>query len=708
MPEKHQHLRVPPEPGFAYHARMDTAPANRLAQATSPYLLQHAHNPVDWWPWCPEALELARREGRPILLSIGYSACHWCHVMAHESFENPETAALMNRLYVNIKVDREERPDLDKIYQTAHQLLARRAGGWPLTVFLTPDDLAPFFAGTYFPPAPRHGLPSFRDLLRGVDKAFREQHDAIREQNQALRQALLELEPQGGGSAVLTAQPLHRAEQQLAESFDANDGGFGAAPKFPHPSNLALVLQRWQAGGDPKMRHILLFTLERMAQGGMNDQLGGGFCRYSVDAEWMIPHFEKMLYDNGPLLGLYAEAWRTGGRRPLFAHVCRRTAEWVQREMQAPTGGYYSSLDADSEGEEGKFYVWDRAEVAQLLSADEYRVFAPRYGLDRTPNFEGRWHLHTHADTKALQEATGLDGSGVRRLLSSARDKLLAARERRVRPGRDDKILTSWNALMITGMARAGRLLGHPDWVASAERALDFLHTTHWRNGRLLATSKDGQAHLPAYLDDYAYLLEALLELLQARWRSQDLQWAIALADCLLAHFEDTTGGGFYFTADDHEQLLHRPKPWMDDAIPAGNGVAALALLRLGHLLGETRYLDAAERTLLAAWPAIENLPYAHATLLLALAEWLEPGETLVIRAAAAELDAWRTEADHHWRPDRCSYAIPADATGLPGLLAERRADSGPVAYLCRGTSCEAPIRDLATLQTRLVENSPE
>ncbi|MEJ2576763.1 MAG: DUF255 domain-containing protein, partial [Gammaproteobacteria bacterium] len=407
-----------------------------MAAATSPYLLQHAHNPVDWWPWCADALALARREARPILLSIGYSACHWCHVMAHDSFEDPVTAALMNELFVNIKVDREERPDLDKIYQTAHQLLARRAGGWPLTVFLAPDDHTPFFAGTYFPPEPRHGMPSFRDLLRRVADAWRDQQPAIREQNQALLQALAQLEP----------APRRRA-----------------------------------AGGDEALGHQALFTLERMAAGGLNDQLGGGFCRYSVDDLWMIPHFEKMLYDNGPLLGVYALAWASAGRRPAFAHVCRRTAEWALREMQAPAGGFYSSLDADSEGEEGRFYVWDRDEVAELLSPEEYRVFAPRFGLDRPPNFEGRWHLHGFVDTAALAARADVGARDVRRLLASARDKLLARRTQRVRPGRDEKILTSWNALMIGGLARAGRLLEQPGWVAAAERALDYLHAHHWR-----------------------------------------------------------------------------------------------------------------------------------------------------------------------------------------------------------------------------------
>lgn len=672
---------------------MNTKHTNQLVNTTSPYLLQHADNPVAWWPWGPEALDLARADDRPILLSIGYSACHWCHVMAHESFEDAETAALMNDLFVNIKVDREERPDLDKIYQTAHQLLTRRPGGWPLTVFLTPEDHVPFFAGTYFPPEPRHGMISFPELLRRIHSAYREQKDAIREQNQALLEALGRLEPQAAQTAVLSEGVLTEADRQLAGSFDQVYGGFGVAPKFPHPSSLGYLLQRWHNGAGDAPRDMLLTTLQRMAEGGMNDLLGGGFCRYSVDEKWMIPHFEKMLYDNGPLLALYADAWRADAQRPLFAHVCQRTAEWVMREMQAEAGGYYSSLDADSEGEEGKFYVWQRDEVRQLLSEDEFRVFAPRFGLDRAPNFEGRWHLHTYSDTDALHRQSGLEKNTIRKLLHTAREKLLQAREQRVRPSKDDKVLTSWNALMIAGMTRAGRLLDRPDWVASARRAVEFLRTTHWRNGRLLATSKDGHAHLPAYLDDYAYLIDALLELLQAEWRTEDLDWAIALADCLLDHFEDEHNGGFFFTADDHEQLLLRSKTLADDATPAGNGVAVAALANLGHLIGDMRYVTAAERALGTAAQSIERAPHAHPTLLRALGDQLQPPETLIIRAEPATRSDWLAAANEHWRFSRRTYFIPTDTAALPGLLRQRSAEAGGVAYRCVGRHCEAPAR---------------
>jgi len=686
-----------------------TAAPNRLANATSPYLQQHAHNPVDWWPWCAEALEQARRKDRPILLSVGYSACHWCHVMAHESFEDPATAALMNRLYVNIKVDREERPDLDRIYQSAHQLLARRPGGWPLTLFLTPDDQVPFFSGTYFPPEPRHGLPAFRDLLVQIEAAYRSQHDPIRQQNQAMLEALAGLNPDLETDAGLDGGPLEQARRQLADSFDNSDGGFGGAPKFPHCGSLELLLHRWAASiphGEPDgaALHMATHTLERMILGGINDQLGGGFCRYSVDDRWMIPHFEKMLYDNGPLLALCCDAWQATGRE-LFRDAGLATAAWVMREMQAPEGGYYSSLDADSEGEEGRFYLWGREQVRDLLGADEYPLFAARFGLDRPANFEDRWHLHIQRDLPRLARAHGIDEAQAAARLEQARIRLLTARAERPRPGRDEKVLTAWNALMIKGMARAARVLGRTDCRDSAERALHFIRTTLWRDGRLLAVYKDGNAHLMAYLDDYAYLLDALLELLQTRWARPDLDLAVALAEALLTHFADPEGG-FYFTAHDHEPLIHRPKPLGDDSMPSGNGVAAHALLRLGHLLGETRYREAAERTLRLAGPHLRQYPQAHAALLIALEEWLFPGTSLVIRADPADLEAWRTAIPNGLAPRRLVLLVPAGEQDLPGLLGERPGRPGGVAYLCSGTHCAPPLTTPEALGQALADTA--
>ena len=685
-----------------------TSPApgrNRLAAETSPYLLQHADNPVDWYPWGPEALDRARREGRPILLSIGYSACHWCHVMAHESFEDEATARVMNEHFVNVKVDREERPDLDKIYQVSHQLLARRPGGWPLTMFLTPDDLTPFFGGTYFPPSPRHGLPAFRDLLHRVVDFLAAHGGEVAKQNESLREALARSEPSGGGGGAdaLGPEPLERAMAGLRRAFDARDGGFGGAPKFPHPTNIERCFRRHR---DPRDLHMGVHTLARMALGGIYDHLGGGFCRYSVDGEWMIPHFEKMLYDNGPLLALCAQAARLGaGREDLFERTARETAGWAIREMQAPEGGFYAALDADSEGEEGRFYLWTPDAARAELDEGEFAALAASFGLDRPPNFEGReWHLHTFVERDGLAAKLGIDGSEAAARLDRARAKLFAARSPRVRPGLDDKVLTSWNALMVSGLAVAGEALGAPEFIDAGERAFDFLRARAWDDGRLHAVWKEGRARFPAYLDDHALLLEASLRLLQARWRPDRLDFAVEIADALLDRFEDRERGGFWFTAHDHEALMHRSKSFSDDSLPAGNGVAAAWLGRLGHLLGETRYLEAAERALAAGWAGLVEMPHAHGAMLTALEEFLEPPQTVVLRGRGESLEHWRARCAAPYPPRRYVVAIPDDAPGLPGLLASRtpRPDGSPVAYVCEGHRCDTPITSFAELEAAL------
>jgi uncharacterized protein YyaL (SSP411 family) len=476
------------------HGRPDAGPRNRLAEETSPYLLQHAANPVDWFPWGDEAIDRARRLDRPILLSIGYSACHWCHVMAHESFEDEATAEVMNRLFVNVKLDREERPDLDKVYQLAHQLLTQRGGGWPLTVFLAPDDLTPFFAGTYFPKEPRYGMPAFVDVLRRVEAFYRQERAGVRSQNAALRGVFAEIEPDSpDADTVLSREPIAAALRQLAASFDPRFGGFGPAPKFPHASSLELLLRE----PDADSRSMALVTLRRMAEGGIFDQLGGGFCRYSVDPFWMIPHFEKMLYDNGPLLALCAQGAVLAGDG-ILREAALATASWALGEMRAPGGAFFAALDADSEGHEGRYYVWQRDEVRALLTPEEYRVFERRYGLDRDPNFEGAWHLHAFVALEDLAREMQMPGERAKALLDAARAKLLAARGRRVRPGLDDKILAGWNALMIRGLAIAGRLLDEPRLVDAAIAAVDFLGREAWRDGRLHAAWKDGAARFPA------------------------------------------------------------------------------------------------------------------------------------------------------------------------------------------------------------------
>ena len=685
------------------HAEPRALPKNRLAGETSPYLLQHAANPVDWYPWGAEALTIARAQDRPILLSIGYSACHWCHVMAHESFEDPATADVMNRLFVNIKLDREERPDLDKVYQIAHQVLTQRGGGWPLTMFLAPDDLTPFFGGTYFPKQSRYGMPAFTELLERVAAFYRDSRDNVRSQNAALRGVFADLAPPGAESgATLDCAPLAACRRELEAGFDEDYGGFGSAPKFPHPASVERLLRDWQATSsnpepDLKALYMATLTLKRMAEGGLYDQLGGGFCRYSVDPYWMIPHFEKMLYDNGPLLALAAQAAVATGD-DFFRRLAIETAAWATREMQSPEGGFYSTLDADSEGHEGKFYVWDRAEAEAILPPDEYGVLARRYGLDREPNFEGKWQLHCYVAIEQVAEELGLAPATALALLDAGRARLFAVRERRVRPGRDDKILAGWNGLMIRGLAISGRMLGEPAHVAAATRAADFLRRHCWRDGQLLAVWKDGTARFPAYLDDYAFLLDGLLELLQARWRSDDLAFARDLADNLLERFQDRERGGFWFTAEGLDPPLQRPKGFADEATPSGNGIAAQALARLGWLLGETRYLDAAEAALRGGWPSMQRVPQAHVALLNALDEHLEPGEIVVIRGQAEAGSAWATTIAMHYAPRRMIFAIPADAADLPEALAAKRAREATVAYICRGPQCSEPVAEFPRL----------
>jgi uncharacterized protein YyaL (SSP411 family) len=670
---------------------------NHLADETSPYLLQHADNPVEWYPWGEAALQRAKQENRPILLSIGYSACHWCHVMAHESFEDLGTAELMNELFVNIKVDREERPDLDKIYQVAQQMLTHGSGGWPLTMFLTPQQ-QPFFGGTYFPKEPRYGMPAFRDLLRRVAQYYREQGEEIATQNAQLQAALAAMVPPPGLGVVLDDSPLALARAALAKSFDAGFGGFTGAPKFPHSTSIERCMRQWYATSadtepDLKALYMASLTLTRMAEGGLYDQLGGGFARYSVDGAWMIPHFEKMLYDNGQLLCEYARAHLATGEA-LFATIAHETADWVLRDMRSPAGSFYSSLDADSEGHEGKFYVWNRDEVQSLLTAREYDAFSARFGLDRSANFEGEWHLHVSASLDDIAAALNEPVQAVAADIESARSKLLKARNLRVWPARDEKTLCSWNALMIKSLGLASRVLGRPDLAEAAGTAVDFLRRHLWRDGRLLATYKDGRAHLPAYLDDYALLADALLELLQTRWRSSDLDFARQLAEVLLDQFEDKDSGGFFFTAKDHEQLIHRSKTFADESVPSGNGFAASMLIRLGYLLGETRYLDAAERTLRAGWAAIQDYPQAHMSLANALEDFLSALQIVVIRGEASSAAHWASVLGRLYAPTRMIFAIPND-TQLPAALAAKRPGETTVAYLCTGMTCTAPLTNL-------------
>ncbi|MGI9311312.1 MAG: thioredoxin domain-containing protein [bacterium] len=689
--------------------------SNQLITETSPYLLQHADNPVDWHPWGADALRRARDADKPILLSIGYAACHWCHVMERESFEDAAIAARMNELFVCIKVDREERPDLDRIYQTAHQMLAQRPGGWPLTVALTPDGNAPFFAGTYFPPQPRMGMPGFGEVLDKVAAHYRRHRAQMDAHDRSFEQAMAQLNPtplnlDADAALPQIAPTLAHAAAELATQFDPEHGGFGNAPKFPHPTQLELLLRHSHRargdgdGDDNAKRSAQMFhlTLRRMAEGGLFDQLGGGFYRYSVDRRWAIPHFEKMLYDNAQLLALYSDALRCADHsrdRDFYRNIVERTAAWTMSEMQQAHGGYASTLDADSEGVEGQYYVWSETDLRALLRPAEYAAVEQFYGLVGEPNFDGNWHFAIRADT-AAELAGGRDNAE----LQSAHATLLAARAQRIRPALDDKILTAWNGMMIKGMARASIALARDDFATSAQHALDFIRAELWRDDRLRVTSRGGEAKLNGYLDDYAFLAEGIVELLQAKWRERDLAFAVAICDAMLAHFEDRDHGGFFFTSHDHEKLLHRPKPGADDAIPSGNGAAARALCKLGHLLGEPRYLQSAERTLTLFADALRKTPSYHGSLCIALHARAPANQTVIIRGPATDFAKWQTACRQTYRAETAIFAIPNTATNLPPALAQRKANKRTVAYVCEGTKCSAVIEnagELAALLTR-------
>ncbi|RFF27905.1 MULTISPECIES: thioredoxin domain-containing protein [unclassified Wenzhouxiangella] len=675
-------------------------PENRLGDALSPYLLQHAGNPVAWQPWDREALAMARTLDRPILLSIGYSACHWCHVMAHESFENDEIAERMNAYFVNIKVDREERPDLDRIYQLAHQLLTGRGGGWPLTVFLDPASQAPFFAGTYFPPEPRHGMIAFGDLLARIHQVWSTRREELRAQHLQVQEALQAIAtPTPAGEADL-ASSLDSLTAEAGARFDRDNGGFGGGPKFPQAPLLAALAET--EGEHPAQ--ILGDTLTAMARHGLHDHLGGGFFRYCVDAVWEIPHFEKMLSDNALLLGLYARA-ATRWNRADFRAVCERLVEWLEREMSLDTGGFAASLDADSEEGEGAFYVWTRKEVAEKLSSAEHDLFCARFGLDGPPNFESEyWHLVVARSRGELVEEN-LDEDEIDERLESARQRLLAARQERPTPGLDDKMLASWNGLAIENLAVAGRLLGREDWLERAAGALDAVAVNLFGQEPPRAVWREGRSAQTALLDEHANVLLACLELLGWRFETRWLNLARRIARRIVEHFADDASGALHLTPDDYETLLTRPLAHADDATPAGAGQAVLGLARLGHLVGESDLIDAAHRAVDAARGDIERSALAHATLVHAWQALEHPGPQILLAGPEDPVADWQRELSG---ADDCTvYRLPADleSEDLPELLRPLIHSECPVAMTCIGQRCLAPVHSLEELSTQLAES---
>ncbi|MDJ0756754.1 MAG: thioredoxin domain-containing protein [Ardenticatenaceae bacterium] len=674
---------------------------NRLAQETSPYLLQHAENPVDWYPWGDEAFEIARSQDKPILLSIGYAACHWCHVMAHESFEDEQTASLMNQYFVNVKVDREERPDVDQIYMSAVVAMTRQ-GGWPMTVAMTPEG-KPFFGGTYFPDSPRHGMPSFQQVLMSIAQAWQNDRAKIEESADGITNHISQAFGLLEGGETITNASLERAAAGLAQQFDRQYGGFSDAPKFPQPMNLEFLLRRYLDSKDEAIMGMIDFTLTQMAQGGMYDQIGGGFARYSVDARWLVPHFEKMLYDNSQLARLYLHAWQVTGN-PLYKRITEEILDYVLREMTHEDGGFYSSLDADSEGEEGKFYVWTLNEWIEALGEDHLPM-AVYFDITAHGNWEGKNIPNMPRSHEEAAAALKTDPDELAKLVKASKLKLYEVRSQRVWPGLDDKVLTAWNGLMLAAFAEAGRVLERPDYTAAAVKNGEFLYRTmRTDSGRLLRTWKAGHpAKYNAYLEDYAFLADGLLALYQTTFDERWFVWARTLADQIIDHFHDAEKGGFFDTSDDHEGLIFRPKDTQDNAIPSGNAAAVTILLQLSLYTGEGRYWDIAQAAIESMYGAMVQYPSGFGQWLTAAALMIGNQQEIAIMgktedAATAEL---LEVVQSSFQPYHV-VAVGSAKSDIPLLQNRPQIDGRPTAYVCQNFACQTPTTDPAELQQQM------
>ncbi len=675
---------------------------NRLVHETSPYLLQHAHNPVDWYPWGEEAFARARSESKPILLSVGYSACHWCHVMERESFENPEIARLMNQWFVNVKVDREERPDVDDVYMKAVQLLTGR-GGWPMTVFLRPDG-TPFYGGTYFPPVDRHGLPGFPRVLEAMARAHRERPAEVQQSAAQILEGLSRVDTGAPGSGALDGALPRRAAEALLRHVDRDHGGLGGAPKFPHTQAFQLLLRQGCRAGDRAMVDAVLVTCERMARGGVYDQIGGGFHRYSVDARWLVPHFEKMLYDNAQLPRLYLEAYQVTAD-PAWRTVAEETLDYLLRDMRHPRGGFFSATDADSEGEEGKYFVWTPAEVAAVVEPADRDLVCRYWDISMAGNFEGSSIPHITLSVLQVAQLFGRTPDDATTAIRTARTRLLAARAGRSAPLRDEKILVAWNALAIGTLAEAGRVLGAPRFVDAARQAIEFIWTQVRAGDQLLHVWTAGRARGGAYLDDHAFLASALVDVFEATGERAMLTRAQALVAQLEARFRDAEGGGYFFTAHDHERLIVRGKNGSDGSLPAGNAVAAHVLLRLSHLTGDPAYRVRAEEILHLYHGAAAEHPFAYATYLQVL-EYYHQGPTEVVivgRCDAPDTNAlWQVVAST-LVPHRVLVGVePGDPDPLAPACNRPAVDGRATAYVCRNSTCSAPVTDPTALRALL------
>ncbi len=677
---------------------------NRLGAETSPYLRQHAFNPVQWYPWGEEALSRARAEDRPILLSVGYSACHWCHVMERESFENEQIAGLMNEHFVNIKVDREERPDLDEIYMVAVQAMTG-SGGWPMTVFLTPDQ-RPFYGGTYFPPSDRYGRPGFPKVLQAVAEFYRSHRDQVAQQASRLTGALEQNAVLQAGEAELSYDLIDAACCALKTNLDREHGGFGGAPKFPASMSLVLLLRHHWRTGDTEALEAVETSLRQMARGGIYDQLGGGFHRYSVDERWLIPHFEKMLYDNALLTWVYLEAYQLTGD-PEYRRVVEETLEYALREMRSPGGGFYSAQDADSEGEEGKFFAWEPEEVVAVLGEEGARLFNRYYGVSPEGNFEhGKSVLHVASPLESVARLLGVAEGALAQVVAEGRKALLAVRQQRVAPGLDDKIIASWNGLMISALARAGQVLDNQCYVAAAAGAADFVLSQMNGSEGLCHSFAGGQAGLDAYQDDYASLINGLIDLYEATFDRRWLQAAQALCAAMVERFWDAAQGGFFFTADSAVALIVRTKSPYDNPIPSGNALGALALLRLAELSGQGGLRETAEQILHLFAGQMRQLPGASAQMLCALDFFLSaPCQIAIVGPGAEPLLA---VARRHFLPAKVRVGLAAGddpeaaAADLPLLAGKTAPRGGPAAFVCSNFACSPPVAEGEVLNTML------
>ena len=673
---------------------MEHKHTNHLINETSPYLLQHAHNPVDWYPWGDEAFQKAKSQNRPILLSIGYSACHWCHVMERESFEDEKIAALMNDLFVNIKVDREERPDLDEIYMNAVQMLTGR-GGWPMTVFLTPEG-KPFYGGTYFPPEDRYGVPGFPKILQGVANAYREKPQDVERSVEQILAALQRMSLSTESQQPFSSDIIGQSAEQLAQTYDTDHGGLGKAPKFPNAGVYELFLRHYHHSKGNRFLEMVTQTLTKMAQGGIYDHLGGGFHRYSVDEKWLVPHFEKMLYDNAQLVRIYAQVYCVTGE-PLFKQVVDETMNYLMREMLHTEGGFYSTQDADSEGEEGKFFVWTEEEISQILGEEASEIFCRIYDVSEEGNFEEKNILHPILTLEQASKFFRRDLKEIESLVSDAKAKLFQEREKRIKPFRDEKILTSWNGLMLSGIAEAIKISPQPIYLEAANRTVDFIFTKMFRDGHLLHTYKSGTAKILGYLDDYAFLAAGLLDLFEATVNRAHLDRALELAEIMLHEFWDEAGGGFFYTGRSHERLIAQSKPIFDGSIPSGNAVATQVLLRLYHYTGKDDYLKRSERILRAYYNAMENQPFGFAHMLAALDFYLQkPKEVVLVgdKKGPKTLELL-TKIHSLYVPNMTlQLASPDDSLEKvsPLLAGKKQFEGKPTVYVCHNFTCSRPV----------------